>query len=355
MLRAYQTFNESLDSNMVFHLGRRSGFFSEYNSMIRCMLYCLQHQIQFQLYSRDLSIATHRGWTDFFQPFCPERTNAIHRLFNSRFPRPTPQFKLRRAFGPLTKKLARCDYLTYELWNAFNDPSAAPTIQNPTCLAARTNREIFRKLIRMTWRFQPQIAREIHKKTDVLSLPERYLALHIRAGDKWKECRLSPAAAYMQKLSTLSDLRHALVMSDDYRIYEQLVSDYPEWTFYTLEHPRQTGYHHRQYQRKARAEKRDGTLRFLAGIELAAHATHFVGTLSSNVGSYLHMRMGPQQCIAIDADQPAKRPPTEGESSGKYRALNRATFRRIFCRANERIQYETGIISEEPNPSIITM
>jgi hypothetical protein len=155
----------------------------------------------------------------------------------------------------------------------------------------------------MTWRFKPEIEEEIRAASARADLPENYLAVHIRAGDKIKEYEGSPLAAYMDKLQSVSDLREVLVMTDDYRIFEQLCADYPDWNFQTLESPKQEGYQHRKNKRKSPAEKRAGTIGFFAGIELAANAEHFVGTFSSNVGKYLGMRMESKRCHAVDIDE----------------------------------------------------
>ena len=64
---AYQKVNEKFESVLVFHVGESAGFFSEYNCMILVMLYCLQHKIQFKLYSRDANFGYEKGWTDFFE------------------------------------------------------------------------------------------------------------------------------------------------------------------------------------------------------------------------------------------------------------------------------------------------
>ena len=292
MLREYQEVNESFEKTLVFHLGARSGFFSEYNCMILCMIYCLENRIQFKLYSHDLSISHQHGWTDFFEPFCPETFNPLHRIFNTRFPRPTPQFKLRKAFGPLVKSLTHCDFLTYDLWNEFRALHQSNTLSNIPILATQPQplREICRKLVTMTWRFKPEIEKEILEHGSTLKLPEKYLAVHIRSGDKIKEYEGSPLAAYMDKLQSVSDLRDVLVMTDDYRKFEELTQNYPSWKFHTLESPKQKGYQHRKNKRKTPNEKRQTTIRFFAGIELTTMAEHFVGTYSSSVGSFLGMR-----------------------------------------------------------------
>lgn len=303
MLVKYRQINESFDKKLVFHLGSRSGFFSEYNNMILCMIHCLQENIQFQLYSRDLSIAVRNGWTDFFEPFCPETFNGLHQLFNCRFPRPTPQFKLRKAFATFTKTLCGCNYLTYELWNQFSRLNSVQSVFIPALDKKNSLRQTCRDLVNITWRFKPEIMDEIQQEIRKLKLPSSYLTVHIRAGDKIKEYKGCPVATYIEKLESVSDLHDVLVMTDDYRIFEQLKANYPSRNFYTLETPEQQGYQHRKNKRKNIAEKRAGTIRFFAGIELAANAKHFVGTYSSNIGAYLGMRMSPEQCHAVDFDQ----------------------------------------------------
>ena len=39
----YIRLNNSFDKSVIFRLGISGGFFSEYNNMLVCMLYCMQH------------------------------------------------------------------------------------------------------------------------------------------------------------------------------------------------------------------------------------------------------------------------------------------------------------------------
>ena len=54
----YRLLNSSFRKTMIFHLGIDAGFFTEYTYMLHAMLYCLQHKIQFKLYSDDANF----GW-----------------------------------------------------------------------------------------------------------------------------------------------------------------------------------------------------------------------------------------------------------------------------------------------------
>lgn len=41
----YIRLNNSFDKSVIFRLGISGGFFSEYNNMLVCMLYCMQHKL----------------------------------------------------------------------------------------------------------------------------------------------------------------------------------------------------------------------------------------------------------------------------------------------------------------------
>lgn len=299
----YQQINETCRQKLVFNLDSRAGFFSEYNMMILCMIYCLRNQIQFQLYSGDSLFRIRNGWTDFFQPFCPEQTSLLHQVFNYRFPRADLKFKLRKYIGgPLVRTLCQCNFLTYDLWNGLR--SQSPDI--PVIIPGRKQpvefRMLCRELVQMTWRFQPDIEQEINQSSRRVGLPRRYLGVHIRCGDKIKEFEGCSPDAYMARLERFSDLRDVLVMTDDYRIFEQLTADYPQWRFHTLETPEHRGYWHRTNRRKPVQTKRSDYIRFFAGINLIMNSEQFVGTYSSNIGGFLGMCMDPDRCHAVDSD-----------------------------------------------------
>lgn len=54
----YRLLNSSFKKTMIYHIGIDAGFFTEYTYMLHAILYCLQHKIQFKLYSDDANF----GW-----------------------------------------------------------------------------------------------------------------------------------------------------------------------------------------------------------------------------------------------------------------------------------------------------
>ena len=64
----YRLLNSSFKKTMIYHIGIDAGFFTEYTYMLHAMLYCLQHKIQFKLYSDDANFGWEKGWEDCFAP-----------------------------------------------------------------------------------------------------------------------------------------------------------------------------------------------------------------------------------------------------------------------------------------------
>ena len=58
----YHLLNRSFKKTMIYHIGIDAGFFTEYTYMLHAMLYCLQHKIQFKLYSDDANFGWEKGW-----------------------------------------------------------------------------------------------------------------------------------------------------------------------------------------------------------------------------------------------------------------------------------------------------
>lgn len=297
----YRQLNENFTPVLAYHLGRRSGFFAEYVNMLQAMLYCLQNNIQFQLYSKDANFAVSEGWTDFFEPFCPEQTSPLHLVFNPRFPTPKFRFKLRKAAAPLVKTLCRCDHLSYELWTELraNDFEVG-CINLPSFNLQASAIEIYREINQMIWRPKPPIREHINALLRRLNLPKTYCAIHIRSGDKIKEAKPYTLGAYMDKLAQLDEVKNVLVLTDDYSNYKKLVVDYPMVNFYTLERKDLVGYQHRINKRRSKQQKYTDYIEFLAGVTAASKANNYLGTYSSSVSTFLRLRMEAEKCHAID-------------------------------------------------------
>ncbi len=300
-LDTYQQTNAAFKFRCIYHLGVRSGFFSEYNNMIWAMIYCLRCELTFYLATRDANFAFKKGWQDYFLPFCPERQSWLHhRWLHPRFPTERLSFLLKeKIFGSVIRQLENADALTYDIWNGMRSQQAGD-ITLRALGHSGTLRELSRELVDMTWRFNPETRAILDARRAELKLPGHYLGLHIRGGDKKKEAVLLDVSAYMDKARAVSGLRDIFVMSDDYANIELLRQRYPDYRFHTLTSPKAGGYQHRVHARSGKLARREHYHELFASVEIMRHADAIVCAFTSNIGIFLGMSMPPDRCHSVD-------------------------------------------------------
>lgn len=247
---AYQKVNEKFESVLVFHVGESAGFFSEYNCMILVMLYCLQHKIQFKLYSRDANFGYEKGWTDFFESFCKEEDSRWHHWINMR---PTGawltilkkkdfnlfKWKLKKSICNLVAKGWKfCHpnvYLTQDVWNqALLIDQRFCKYDIPELNIKGDISQACKVLVEITWGYREDINEKLHDYIRNLQLNNDFISCQIRAGDKYVEYDLLSINIYIEYLKKYPDIKNIFVLTDDYSVIMQLETAFPQWNWYTL-------------------------------------------------------------------------------------------------------------------------
>lgn len=297
----YARINASFPRKLYFHLGVNAGFFSEFNSMLLAVLYCLENGIQFVLYSADANFRLDRGWDDFFLPFCPETDDDFHHVNNFRWLKIYhPRRKLRVFFR---KRARGIDLLTHDVWRKFkNERFAGRRFSIPALGIDGGVLDATRVLHPIVWRYNEKTGAAVAARIAAVGLPESYIGLHIRSGDKVIEHEVFDSAEYMEKASALSRTRNAFVLTDDYTVFERLRAEYPSWSFYTTCASTERGYFHEEYQKLDAEAKAAQLLNLFAAMDILAGSEHFIGTFSSNPGMNLGMRMPEGRVHGVDYD-----------------------------------------------------
>ena len=245
----YRLLNNSFRKTMIFHLGIDAGFFTEYTYMLHAMLYCLQHKIQFKLYSDDANFGWEKGWTDCFVPFCEEVHEAFHHTYNTHR---LPSWKALMKDKKLPKTILMIWKLKATCKNITGETLAFLTYKKPVLLNCHLKFDpnqhfhipelgidgdylhAFRKMTEITWKLNEVTGRECQHLADNLQLPQEYIGCQIRGGDKITETNLLPAEYYIRLIKQKTDLRDVFVLTDDYRIFRQVQSLAPDIRWYTL-------------------------------------------------------------------------------------------------------------------------
>lgn len=330
LINKYTKLNNSFKKTFVFHIGFDAGFFSEYNNMIFAMLYCLENQIKFTLYSRDANFKYKNGWEDYFEPFCEERTENFHHKYNVRAmfnPIQIVKFCAKQKY-PLKKWLANIvksciytiktnvylllkkyfqskydfHYLMFELWHHFRNEDFTNTNFLIPQLGINGNlQEACRVLVQLTWRYNAKTKNNVENLIKQLHLPANYIGLHIRSGDKIKEANLYQPLAYIEKASMYSNTENIFVLTDNYQIINEVKAQ--RQTVYTLCEENERGYFHADFGKNKPEQIRKSHEKLFASIDILSQSEIFVGTFSSNPGVYLGMRMDKIKIVAVDYDE----------------------------------------------------
>ena len=203
----YHLLNSSFKKTMIYHIGIDAGFFTEYTYMLHAMLYCLQHKIQFKLYSDDANFGWEKGWEDCFAPFCEQVHEPFHHTYNThRLPSWQALMK--------DKKLPKTKLLKWKLKvtckNIIGKALAFFTYGKPVRLNFQVTfnpnqhfhipelgidgdyLHTFQKLTEITWKLNDTTAQECLQFAASLQLPPQYAGCQIRGGDKITETNLLP-------------------------------------------------------------------------------------------------------------------------------------------------------------------
>lgn len=311
-ITAYTALNNSFKKKLVFRIGADSGFFSNYNNLVLALLYCLKHRIKFVLYSDHSPFAMRDGWNDFFVPFPAVNTDRINKDYNLRtyIIELSKEAKLQKAIKyqyitTVYKALTGITYLTQDLWPHHRDAAFAEEVFNIPELGWYSTPllEATQAVIKAFWHYNAASAPLIAAFTASVELPQEYISLHVRAGDKFTETQAYDFSEYMIPAARFSRNRHAFVLTDDYTVMEQLWAQYPEWQFYTLCEPDERGYFHRDFVQQSPELKYRQHLKLFANMDICAGSTKFIGTYSSNPGMYMGMRIGQEKCFCLDFDK----------------------------------------------------
>jgi hypothetical protein len=299
LLANYIKLNQSFDKILIYNIGTDAGFFSEYNNMILAVLYCLKHKINFNLHSRNANFAVSQGWRDFFKPFCEEKELCFKGKFNMR---PYQINKRKAPVSKVLKAITGVEFYTQDLWDLFRDNE----FQNEVFNIPELNLydagllEACIKLNSFVWKLNHSCSILIEEYKDSVKLPDNYISMHIRAGDKFIETQLFDHHDYMRCAQNISNNKKAFILTDDYTVIEELNRDYKDWEFFTLCLTSERGYFHQNFTYSDDQSKYLQHIKLFASIEICSRSSSFIGTYSSNIGAFMAMRSRDLNCISLD-------------------------------------------------------
>lgn len=295
----YKRLNESYSRKLIHHFGTGNGFYSELNSLLFSVLFCLQNKLRLELYSKDALFCFGNGWNEYFEPFCPEFKNDF---IGKRISRDYINNHRDKHICYIYKIFTRNDILNDIYWYCRSGWFEHSTFDIPELAIHGDIRQAMKVIIPIVYRFNDKYTTIINQFIEDLNLPDEYISLHVRAGDKVTERMLITPQDYLEKAKLHSDCHNIFVATDDYRIFEQLKDNNPEYTFYTSTSPEEKGYDQDKFVQSSKEYIQQNLIEMFASIRVFLQSCLFVGTFSSNPGMFVGMQLD-EKMIGMDFDK----------------------------------------------------
>ena len=334
----WRKLNASFKKKLVYRLGDSAGLFSEINNMFFAMVWALDNKVRFELCSQRSNLGD-EGWNDFFEPFTGEKCSEFLVRNNRRFVSDIKGYDKKKVMAG--KKKEKIDFLTQDIFKRFfeNRAFAEKVFDFPElgiaggsfAAAAGLARAFYRlnaatetavrhlaaTRLRMVL-FHGSGAFEAENGAGTGSglagsgeLPEKYIAVQMRAGDirkeaAWRRQGLLGAAPYARKIREmcsgegLAGVRTVFAFADDFRLVEELAAALPEFCVYTLCGEEERGFDYEAFMAQDAEARRRGILKILANVELYRGSLRFIGTRVSNPSWFLRLIMPEERVTFVD-------------------------------------------------------
>lgn len=308
--KEYRRINESFEKRMIFHVGFGAGLFSELNSLMEHMLFCFMNHIRFEIYADDANFSKQggKGWEELFEPFCPINHDKLNHTANYR---PTDFKSLMRRhrlwhkgwFLPKRlKKRTGADYLTQDLWClCINDEFKTSKVDIPLFQMHGTCALEFAKLGSIVICPKPEIRQGMDALIEKLNLPEHYISIQIRGGDKCLEFdELKSVESYIGKIEEAGYAGETIfVFTDDYTNIKKLRELRPEWKIDTLTGEEERGYYNDAFNKQDWEFRKKNLIKLLAIVETCVKSDCHIGSNQSCMDLYLRSIKGKDHYIIL--------------------------------------------------------
>jgi hypothetical protein len=302
----YCKLNSSFPVAFVFQFGRGGGFGAEMVYLLCSAAACLQHEFQFCLGQcrnpRGFAIKT--GWNDYFQPVFPIVPGRLLRVMNRDL------FPLNRL--PVAKTVAKlCLRVTYGANYRFlfdRLPPISDTFTVPALGLEAGYWDGFRTIAEAIWQLRPEVLGQLEEHRAAAALPARYLAAHVRRGDKISEAPYTAVETYLRPLRELdlsgSGKPSLYLATDDVRVLDAFHKTLTDWDIMNASPVRSFGYDQAEFNSMSPEERWERTVFFLFELEVMKNADWFIGAPPTNVYFLTRYRRANRRIVHLQPDPP---------------------------------------------------
>jgi len=305
----YLKFGKFIKPKNLIWIFTERGFGSEILWLLVAILYAEKNNLNFKLCSVHSNITTKNGWTDYFNPFCEEiNANFLKNNFYFWQSDITTQRKKQEYSKIANSHLGKSNIYTHDIWfkiynnNFFNQTFNSTKYNFNNTNGIKALSKIFFKI----WQYNPEIDNYIKKSINTFEFKDKeYIVFHIRRGDKIqgasKEVDIVQTSSFVELYTNkLSKYKNIFVITDDYKVYEELVTKLPNNIIKTFCNKDEAGYVNANFSNLDKNIRFNKIKNLLLQIEISKNSNYFVGTYSTNLSKIINIYRENINCTGID-------------------------------------------------------
>ena len=296
----YRRLNESFETSFAFRFGRGGGFCAEMLGLVKSMMACLNRRTRLCLSrgGRPMGIGVVNGFNDYFEPLFPEIDAGIFNALNLQAVRGSGRFPImRRGVARLLRAATGVERFM------MNDLGALPArLVVPELGIDAECRVACALLMRLAWVYRTDVEQEVLRTVSEWGVPDSYLSVHVRRGDKHLE---SPYVTLDRYVAAIDRARPqgsvVVVASDDATVADQLGRLLPSrFQVVLLSAASNRGFSRQGFNHLPAPERYQQVKRFLAELEVLRQGDLFVGAAGSNVTYLIAMMRAERGVLRVE-------------------------------------------------------
>jgi hypothetical protein len=309
-MKTYGKTNRSFHNICVYRIGNHAGFFSEINNMIMAMIYCMENNIRFKLYSTN-TLYCNDLWNDFFEQFIDQVNHSFHQTYNGRDFRGVRKVDFDKPAFETIRQYVDNEFpdqeicLTQDIFSSFRNHkiyNAQYQVKSP--YFSGNILLVGHQIVRMIWNYNRKTRSEVYRIRNSIQINTPYAGLHIRRGDKAREARFKPLQDYLKIVDDVTKQENfpVFIATDDQRIIEEIRKINPKRPVYHFNFPENNGFDMDKFSVLTGEQQRNKILQLLAEVDMLVEAQLFVGTFTSNVGMFVGMARNGRESYGVDSN-----------------------------------------------------
>lgn len=285
------------------------GLFSELSNLALALVYAAYNDEELIVNTRNWNARVEKGWSDYFEPVLPSSNSLMcsqYRIYTKEKP-----WWGNIYYNPWAFFRYYVFYVMNRIFLLFHPETELGDdvfikMRSKEFIEKHGNvRDDYSLALKRILKFNLEIIDYIRNKKSELDLPEDYIGVHIRRGDKIVSCEMKEInlAEYIDAIKEQKHISHnVFIATDDASIIENLkpILTTNGFNVYFNEGVVEKGFNESSFNNKDKRSRYMDTLNMLLDMEIMIHSSFFIGTYTSNVSRIVPLYIGFENSLSLD-------------------------------------------------------